>query len=407
MFYKFRYFCNLKTFNKFIMKKIFLLLTATVFLISCSKDKYTISGTAKGVENGKTIIMETQDAMGGLIAVDTVKVENGKFEIKGKTLEPSFHMLQVEGVQGKIPFILENGDITIIINKDSINKSKISGTYNNDEFVKFNEELEIIQKSLVDFQTKNTQLMNTAQQTKDTVVINRLMKEFGEIQKTVGENTKKKYTTYAETHPKSFISALIIQGMMNDPAVDAKKVESLFASLDASLKSSKPGKAIELKIKESKMPSVGTTPPAGAAPAPGNANWSSDFSAPNPEGKIISLKESLGKVTIVDFWASWCGPCRAENPNVVAIYKEFHSRGLNIIGVSLDKDAKKWKEAIAKDKLTWSQVSHLKYWEEPIAIQYEVESIPATFILDASGKVVAKDLRGDELRAKILELLSK
>jgi thiol-disulfide isomerase/thioredoxin len=119
------------------------------------------------------------------------------------------------------------------------------------------------------------------------------------------------------------------------------------------------------------------------------------------------LKESLGKVTIVDFWASWCGPCRAENPNVVALYNELHSKGLNIIGVSLDKDAKKWKEAIAKDKLSWAQVSHLKYWDEPIAVQYEVQSIPATFILDASGKVVAKDLRGDALRAKILELLSK
>lgn len=92
---------------------------------------------------------------------------------------------------------------------------------------------------------------------------------------------------------------------------------------------------------------------------------------------------------------------------MVAVYKEFHSKGLNIIGVSLDKDAKKWKEAIAKDKLSWTQVSHLKFWEEPIAIQYGVQSIPATFILDASGKVVAKDLRGDELRAKIIELLAK
>jgi len=246
------------------MKKIILLLSATVFLISCTKDKYTISGTAKGIENGKTIIMETQDAMGGLVAVDTVKVANGKFEIKGKAIEPSFHMLQIEGVQGKIPFILENGDIAIEINKDTINKSKISGTYNNDEFVKFNEELEKIQKSLVDFQTKNTPLMTTAQQTKDTVVINRLMREFGEIQKSVGETTKNKYTTYAETHPKSFISALIIQGMMNDPAVDAKKVEKLYSSLDASLKNSKPGKAIALKIKESAMPSVGATPNTAA-----------------------------------------------------------------------------------------------------------------------------------------------
>jgi thiol-disulfide isomerase/thioredoxin len=119
------------------------------------------------------------------------------------------------------------------------------------------------------------------------------------------------------------------------------------------------------------------------------------------------LKESLGKVTIVDFWASWCGPCRQENPNVVALYKELHTKGLNIIGVSLDKDAKAWKDAIAKDNLTWNQVSNLKFWDEPIAGQYKVESIPATFILDASGKVVAKNLRGEALREKVLELLSK
>jgi len=92
---------------------------------------------------------------------------------------------------------------------------------------------------------------------------------------------------------------------------------------------------------------------------------------------------------------------------VVAIYKELHAKGLNIVGVSLDKDVKKWKQAIAKDKLTWTQVSNLKFWDEPIAAQYEVQSIPATFVLDASGKVVAKDLRGDELKAKIIELLAK
>jgi len=254
------------------MKKIILLLSATVFLISCSKDKYTISGTAKGVENGKTIILETQDATGmGLMAIDTVKVENGKFEIKGKVTEPSFHMLQLEGANGKIPFILENGDITIEINKDSVNKSKISGTYNNDEFVKFNEELIKLQKGLMDFQKNNTALMNQAQQAKDTAVINKLMKEFGKLQEGVTTESKKKYNSYAETHPKSFISALIIQGMMNDPAVDIKKVETLFASLDESLKTTKPGKAIQAKIKEAKMPSVGATPSGAVNPAAGAA----------------------------------------------------------------------------------------------------------------------------------------
>ena len=386
------------------MKKIILLLSAAVVLLSCSKvgkDEYIISGTAKGIENGKTIILETQNDM-GMVAIDTVKVENGKFEIKGKITEPAFHTLQLESATTKIPFILESGEISIVIDKDSIQKSKVSGTYNNDEYVKFNEEIKVVQKKLMDFQTKNMQAMNTAQQTKDTAVINTLMKQFSEIQQEVGEASKAKYVTYAESHPKSFISALIIQGMANDPSVDSKKTEAIYNSFDESLKNTKPGKAIKTKLDQMKAPAAGAT-----APTAGDARWSTDFSAPNPEGKVISLKESLGKVTIVDFWASWCGPCRKENPNVVAIYKELHSKGLNIVGVSLDKDAAKWKEAIAKDKLTWTQVSNLKFWDEPIAAQYKVEAIPATFILDASGNIVAKDLRGDELRAKIIQLLAK
>ena len=131
-----------------------------------------------------------------------------------------------------------------------------------------------------------------------------------------------------------------------------------------------------------------------------------DFSAATPDGKKMSLKEAMGKVTVIDFWASWCKPCRMENPNVVALYNEYHSQGLNIIGVSLDKDGDKWKEAIAADKLTWNHVSNLKHWDEPIAKQYGVQSIPATFILDANGKIVAKDLRGDALKAKVQELLA-
>lgn len=389
------------------MKKIILFLTATALLTSCSKDKYTISGTAAGFENGKTVILETQDEKGmGLIAVDTVKIENGKFEIKGKVTEPSFHTLQIEGAQGKIPFILENGDITVVVNKDTIQKSKISGTYNNDEYVKFNEEITKIQKPLMDFQTANMQKMQMAQQTKDTATINGLMKEYTKIQTEIGANSKSKYVDYANAHPKAFISVLIIEGMSNDPSVDTKKIETMYNSLDESLKNSKHGKAVKTKIEALKLPSVGT-PAASSAPAAAPAKWRTEFSAPNTQGKTISLKESLGKVTIVDFWASWCGPCRRENPNVVAIYSELHSKGLNIIGVSLDEDPVKWKEAIAKDKLVWTQVSNLKGWEDPIARQYKVESIPATFILDESGNVVAQDLRGDELKAKIIELLRK
>lgn len=114
----------------------------------------------------------------------------------------------------------------------------------------------------------------------------------------------------------------------------------------------------------------------------------------------------MGKVTIIDFWASWCGPCRAENPNVVALYNQYHNKGLNIIGVSLDDNAEQWKKAIASDELTWIHVSNLKRWKEPIALMYEVESIPCTFLLDSSGKIVGNNLSTEELETAIQSMLS-
>ncbi|MFN7675139.1 TlpA family protein disulfide reductase [Flavobacterium sp.] len=147
------------------------------------------------------------------------------------------------------------------------------------------------------------------------------------------------------------------------------------------------------------------TSPKVVKPAVGTV--APNFKAPTPSGKIVSLKESLGKVTLIDFWASWCQPCREENPKVIALYNEFHKKGFNIISVSLDDNTEDWKNAIAKDGLTWTQVSNLKEMKDPIAIQYGITQIPTTFLLDSDGKIVAIDLFGEDLKAKINELLAK
>lgn len=250
------------------MKKIILLLSATVILVACSKagkGEYVISGTAKGIENGKTVILETQDET-GIVAKDTVKVENGKFEMKGKISETAFYSIKLEGAQAPIAFILEEGEeVTIEVNKDSIQKSKVSGTYNNDEYVKFTEELTKIQKKLVDFQTKNTPAMQAAQQAKDTVAISKLMQEFGKIQQEVGEVSKAKYLTYAETHPKSFISVLILQGILNDPSTDVKKAEKMFNDLEEKLQNTKPGKAVKEALAKLKGGPAAVAPSVGGA----------------------------------------------------------------------------------------------------------------------------------------------
>ena len=384
------------------MKKILFLVITTVVLFSCKNladGEYEITGNIKGIKSG-LVYIEKQDPMGmGVKTIDTVKIIDGKFEIKGKTTEPEICFIQIDKVNGKVPFILEGGEIEMQVDKDSLFKSKLSGTYSNDEFSKFNEETNKLQKKVqkkaMDFQMKNMAKMNEAQKNKDTVAMNSLRKQYELIQKDITDYT----FDYPKTHSKSYISVLIVQAMFNNSKFKVKEIETIYNTLDESLKKTKPGKKVKENIDNLKKQMNAKAKIAVGIVAP-------DFKAPTPDGKLVSLKESLGKVTLIDFWASWCQPCRQENPNVVALYAELHSKGLNIISVSLDNDATKWKEAIAKDKLTWTNVSNLKQMKDPIAEQYGIQQIPTTFLLDATGKIVAIDLRGDGLKAKINELLA-
>jgi len=130
-----------------------------------------------------------------------------------------------------------------------------------------------------------------------------------------------------------------------------------------------------------------------------------DINLPTPDGESLSLYSVKGKVIIVDFWASWCKPCRAENPNMTKLYADYHSKGLEIFGVSLDKDKAAWVKAIADDKLIWSHVSDLKFWQSAAAALYGVSSIPSMFVLDGDHKIIAKNLRGEQLRAFVASRL--
>ncbi|WP_177733664.1 TlpA disulfide reductase family protein [Flavobacterium inviolabile] len=369
------------------MKKFFLVLSIAAFFASCKKDDgFTIIGEAKGVENDKMVIIATQSDLGP-VSKDTVKVKDGKFEFKGKSEHPEFCFLRIQDIGDMIPFVLENGKIKVEFVKDSVRNSRVSGTVTNDQFQKYNDESKVIYKKMQTFQIANNQRMATAQQTNDTVTINSLRKQFMVYQ----DQMNQKSEDFIQKHPDSFLSVMLLENFVKFQSLPVDKIEKYYKLLTADAKNNQHGDTVKNFLAKQSAVEVGKMAP--------------DFSAPNPEGKTVSLKESLGKVTIIDFWASWCGPCRAENPNVVALYNELHAKGLNIIGVSLDQDAAKWKEAIAKDKLAWTQVSNLKFWQDPIAEQYNVKAIPQTFILDASGKIVAKDLKGAELKAKVLALL--
>ena len=131
-----------------------------------------------------------------------------------------------------------------------------------------------------------------------------------------------------------------------------------------------------------------------------------DFSGPTPEGKQLALNEIKGKITLIDFWAGWCKPCRMENPNIVSVYDKYKDKGLEIIGVSLDRDRNQWLQAIEDDGLEWNQVSNVQYFQGPIAQLYNIQAIPAAFLLDENGVIIAKDLRGPALEAMVAQLLN-
>src|SRR5690606_26549021 len=315
----------------------------------------------------------------------------GKFEFEGIAEDIEIVTFQIDQIQGFVPFVLEKEKMNAVIYKDSLNASKVTGSYNNDELIRYNKEVQGLYDAIQKFEMENSQAYTDAKAANDTETMDRLLNERKAlIQKPNDYNEK-----YISENPKSYIALLILQGMLNQPTADYGKIRTYFDTFTAELKATKTGKAITETLNKISAVSVGQIAP--------------DFSAPNPEGKMVSLKESLGKITLIDFWASWCKPCRIENPNVVALYNEFHDKGLNIIGVSLDKEGThdKWTEAIATDNLTWTQVSNLKFWQDPVARLYNIESIPATFLLDESGRIIAKDLRGEELRNKVAELLGE
>ena len=333
------------------------------------------------------IFLEKEEDM-SLVVIDTAIVNEGAFVFEGVQTEPELHFLSTQSVEDKIPVIIEEGEIEVGLDIKNPTKTVLKGTYNNEELYEFRTVGSTkIQAEMRDFEQKNSQQLILAQQNGDTETLGRLQKIYqGFVNRIEDFNNN-----YIDKNPSSYVSVLLLEDMMFNPAAKAQRLKKQFNKLTAELKNTKKGKLIQQALDKMNVVEIGMTAP--------------EFSAPNPEGKIISLKESLGKLTLIDFWASWCKPCRQENPNVVAVYKQFHEKGFNIISVSLDKDAEDWKKAIAQDGLDWNHVSNLKSWQEPIAALYNVKSIPTTFLVNEKGVVIAKDLYQEDLLSKVQEVL--
>lgn len=234
------------------MKKIVSVIILSLVLFSCSKVKkgeFLITGVAKGIENGKMVVLQTQDESGMMMMpVDTVKVKEGKFEFKGKIKEPKIYSIIFPELNNGFSLIVENDEAKVEVYKDSIQSSKISGTYNNDEFYKFNLEMKkigkTVEKKMTDFQNKNMAAFQEANAKQDTATVNKIMNEANKIQSAYTDNMIK----YASENPKSFISALIVESMFKMPKSDPKKIKELYEKLDDDLKGLKSGKNIKKQL---------------------------------------------------------------------------------------------------------------------------------------------------------------
>ncbi|WP_136465758.1 TlpA disulfide reductase family protein [Flagellimonas onchidii] len=369
------------------MRKILASIVVLALLASCgsNSDGYTLKGTITGeLAEGTQVFLKTTDSLNQLIDIDTAIVQNGKFSFAGNQKEPKIHYLLVGTAPGNIPFILENGDISVKFQKDSLGYAKPKGTLQNELFTDFLDESRKLQERLGSMQND----MRAAAQQRDTATVTALREEYIEFQEVV----KNFNVDFAKENPNALISVLIIGNLMSNKVIPEDEVRTLFDALTPEIKQSTPGKRLKNQLDKLKNTNIGNVAP--------------NFSAPTPDGSTLALNDVKGKLTLIDFWAAWCRPCRMENPNIVSVYNKYHDKGLNIIGVSLDARAEDWKKAIEADGLVWNHISNLKRFQDPIAQLYNINAIPAAFLLDENGVIIAKNLRGPALEAKVAELLN-
>ncbi|SHI74847.1 Peroxiredoxin [Arenibacter nanhaiticus] len=375
------------------MKKIILSLAVIVGIVACDNkpEGFVINGTLSGnVEDGTKVFIRKINENNQPYDIDTTMVQNGKFSISGPVDAPDLAYLFVGDIQGYSPIVIEKGVIEFTAQKDSLGFAKIEGTLQNKIFGKYIKQSRELSDKAMSIQGD---LQKATMEGKEATV-NSLRDEFAELQ----EEYKNFELNFIKENPEGLITALLIDKGVNTKIITTEEAQQMYDALTAEIKATEAAKKIQksLDIVKDREAKGKSTQIGAVAP---------DFSGPTPDGGELSLKEAMGKVTIIDFWAAWCKPCRVENPNVVNIYNKYHSKGLNIIGVSLDRKAEDWKKAIADDKLTWNHISSLDYFDDAIARLYNIDAIPATFILDENGVIIAKNLRGPALEAKIAELL--
>jgi peroxiredoxin len=365
------------------MQKLFVLFVGSFFLLntcSAQDSSFTIKGHLDYIKSG-TIYLNIYKK--GETIRDSVKIKNNQFKFSGFVSAPYFAALTMENRDNDyFTFYIEPGNLEIIGRADSLKKSSIKGS-------PLNEDDKILKQRMVNivrWEDTNGKLYEAAFKEKNKMAMDSL----DEVDNTILKEKREVVGVFVKDYPKSMRGLMAIIENFSYYAEESD-IAPLYELLDSKLKRSEKG--IELK----KMMDVYATVAVGKT-AP-------DITQYTPDSSLLSLSSLRGKYVLVDFWASWCGPCRRENPNIVAVFNQYKEKGFTVFGVSYDTKKVNWLKAIQNDHLNWSQVSDLHGWGNSTSVQYGIKAIPSNLLIDTNGTIIAKNIFGKRLTEKLEEIL--